>query len=160
MRFANVTFWWFLVCGLQWLVGYGFIERYILEQPELRCVRARVVYVCVACRFVRLREECRFFYSQPGWSACCWGRGSTSHKGIPPCARSDALAPLGLVWPLYLSQDPYSPRKPGNVPRASPDNHLYFSMGDPTICQVALAPLQYIAVVPVAGSIPVEETRG
>ena len=39
LRFANVTFWWLLVCGLQWLVAYGFIERYILEQPELRCVR-------------------------------------------------------------------------------------------------------------------------
>ncbi|CAM9517700.1 unnamed protein product, partial [Laminaria digitata] len=38
LRFANVTFWWLLVCGLQWLVAYGFIERYILEQPELRFV--------------------------------------------------------------------------------------------------------------------------
>ncbi|CAN0402788.1 unnamed protein product, partial [Scytosiphon promiscuus] len=36
LRFANVTFWWCLVCGAQWLVAWGITERYILEQPELR----------------------------------------------------------------------------------------------------------------------------
>lgn len=36
LRFANVTFWWCLLCGLQWLVAWGITERYILEQPELR----------------------------------------------------------------------------------------------------------------------------
>lgn len=36
LRFANVTFWWFLLCGLQWLVAWGITERYVLEQPELR----------------------------------------------------------------------------------------------------------------------------
>ncbi|CAM9976404.1 unnamed protein product, partial [Hapterophycus canaliculatus] len=36
LRFANVTFWWCLICGVQWLVACGITERYILEQPELR----------------------------------------------------------------------------------------------------------------------------
>ncbi|CBN79640.1 conserved unknown protein [Ectocarpus siliculosus] len=38
LRFANVTFWWSLICGLQWLVACLITERYILEQPELRFV--------------------------------------------------------------------------------------------------------------------------
>lgn len=36
LRFANVTFWWSLVCGVQWVVARGFLERYVLEQPDLR----------------------------------------------------------------------------------------------------------------------------
>eukprot|EP00752_Nemacystus_decipiens_P003551 g3276.t1 len=38
LRFANVTFWWCLLCGVQWLVAWGVTERYVLEQPELRFV--------------------------------------------------------------------------------------------------------------------------
>ncbi|CAM9514327.1 unnamed protein product [Ascophyllum nodosum] len=38
LRFANVTFWWSFVCGVQWFVTWGFSERYILEQPALRFV--------------------------------------------------------------------------------------------------------------------------
>lgn len=37
LRFANVTFWWSFVCGVQWLFAWGISERYILENPALRC---------------------------------------------------------------------------------------------------------------------------
>ncbi|CAM9501613.1 unnamed protein product, partial [Discosporangium mesarthrocarpum] len=36
LRFANVSFWWFLLSASQWLFRWGIYEQYITEPPELR----------------------------------------------------------------------------------------------------------------------------
>lgn len=63
LRFANVTFWWALICGVQWIVAWGITEPYFIEQPELR----------YALQFSSLQLNTL-------WATQRWPRGATKNN--------------------------------------------------------------------------------